>query len=115
MPDPFLTSFPEDPDLPTAIQDQINFETDAYHCPGDDGFIHAVAGISYTYNASLAGRQLDESWFKRRLGLDSAAVPVSYDTDGNRFEMQDGSQIVAPPFHVLRNLPFADWHVGNYN
>lgn len=115
MPAPFLTTFPQDPGLPTAVQDQLDPTTGAYRCPGDDGFVHALTGISYTYNASLAGRQLNETWFNRRLKLDATEVPVSYDTDGNTFEMQDGSQITAPPFHTLRNLLFADWHVGNYN
>lgn len=114
MPAPFLTTFPEDPDLPTALVDHLPRNTAAYRCPSDEQYVHAVAGVSYTYNASLAGRQLDDTWFNRRLGFDATEIPVSYDTDGNRFDLQDGSQLTVPPFHTLRNLLFADWHVGNY-
>ena len=114
MPDPFLTIFPDDPGLPAAIDQQMSEEGRVYLCPGDGGYVHELAGTSYTYNASLSGRVLDETWFARRLDFNITEVPVAYDCDGNSFALQGGGQIEVPPFHRLRNLLFADGHVGNY-
>jgi len=109
MPDPFVTIFLDDPSL-TEMADH----SQVYACPGDNGQVHARAGISYTYNASLSGRKLEDSWFTRRLKLNVSEVPVAYDCDGNTFYLRDGGQITVPSFHLLRNLLFADGHVGNY-
>ena len=114
MPAPFLTGFPDDPGLPFALVDHLPEDSGVYRCPGDDGHVHELTGISYTYNASLSGRTLDKTWFARRLRMQASQTPVSYDTDGNTFELQDGTQVTAPTFHLLRNLLFADAHVGNY-
>ena len=114
MPDPFITSFLQDPGLPDALAEQLPADSKVYRCPADVDYVYALAGVSYTYNASLGGRQLDKTWFARRLSFTASETPVSYDTDGNAFKLQNGSQLVVPPFHLLRNLLFADGHVGNY-
>jgi prepilin-type processing-associated H-X9-DG protein len=115
MPDPFLSLFPTDPGLPEAVDDQMPQDSDAWRCPGDE-LVHPLAGSSYTYNASLAGRTLDETWFVRRLGMNASEFPVAYDVDGNTFAL-DGTpdEISVPFFHDRRNLLFADGHVGNYD
>lgn len=114
MPDPFVTIFLEDPSLTEVLADEMDVRSQVYACPGDTGQVHARTGISYTYNASLSGQKLEESWFVRRIKFNASEVPVAYDCDGNTFYLQDGSQMTVAPFHLLRNLLFADSHVGNY-
>jgi len=114
MPAPFLSLYPDDPGLPRTLREEMPPETGAYQCPGDDGYVYPLTGISYTYNASVSGRTLDETWFKRRLEFADSEVPVAYDVDGNVFTLQDGSEIEVPFFHISRNLLFADGHVGAF-
>ena len=114
MPAPFITIFPHDPGLPLVLNQQMPSVSKVYRCPGDDGYVYGRAGISYTYNASLAGRRLDETWFVRRLHFAASQVPVAYDCDGDSFELVAGTTLLVPPFHMLRNLLFGDGHVGNY-
>lgn len=114
MPSPFISLFPDDPSLPVTLRGTVNTQSKVYKCRGDDGYVYDRAGISYTFNASLAGRDLDESWFVRRLKLQASQIPVAYDCDGNTFVLEGGGEITVPPFHMLRNLLFADGHVGNF-
>jgi prepilin-type N-terminal cleavage/methylation domain-containing protein/prepilin-type processing-associated H-X9-DG protein len=111
MPLPFL-SISSDPPLPEVIGPFLTTSEKAYKCPGDS-VVHALCGISYTYNTSLAGRQLDDTFFVRRLQMNASDVPVAYDFDGNTFDTVDG-KVTVPAFHLKRNLLFADGHVGNY-
>jgi prepilin-type N-terminal cleavage/methylation domain-containing protein len=113
MPDPFVTMFPGDPSLTKALDFQLPVESRAYACPGDSD-VYKRAGISYTYNASLSGRTLDNTWFSRRWGWDITKVPVAYDCDGGSFSLNDGTDILVAPVHITRNLLFADAHVGNF-
>ncbi len=113
MPDPFITSLPEDPPLTKALAQQLPQNSEVYRCPGDDNVVWPLTGISYTYNASLAGRNLESTWFVRRMGFKESEIPVAYDVDGNTFTLTSGS-ITVPPFHTERNLLFADGHVGDY-
>jgi len=115
MPAPFLSLYPDDPGLPEVLNAEMPPESKVYQCPGDDGYVYPLTGISYTYNTSVSGRQLDDSWFKRRLEFDDSEIPVAYDVDGNVFTLQDGSEIEVPFFHISRNMLFADGHVGAFN
>ncbi len=112
MPPPFV-SISDDPPLPEMLEPHLSSGPEAYRCPGDKGYVHALCGISFTYNTSLAGRPLDETFFVQRLNLNPSEVPVAYDFDGNTFMTTDGS-VTVPAFHLRRNLLFADGHVGNY-
>lgn len=114
MPDPFISLFPDDPGLPQTLKHEMPAKSQVYRCRGDDGYIFDRTGISYTFNASLAGRQIDETWFARRVKFHITEIPVAYDCDGNTFLLKEGEQITVPPFHLRRNLLFADGHVGNY-
>ena len=114
MPAPFISSFQADPPLFTILSDELPDDSKVYKCGGDNGYVHDLARISYTYNASLSGRQLDETWFARRLNFNVTEIPVAYDCDGNTFQLEEDGQITVPAFHVYRNLLFADGHVGNY-
>jgi len=114
MPDPFLSLFPADPGLHDTLNAEMPTNSGVYKCPGDDGYVYPLTGISYTYNASVSGRTLDQSWFKRRLEFADSDIPVAYDVDGNIFTLQDGSEIEVPFFHISRNLLFADGHVGEF-
>ena len=115
MPAPFVSFVPGDPGLPELLDQQIPEDSEVYHCPGDDGYVHDLAGISYTYNASLGGRSdPSETWFGRFLDFNPSEIPMAYDVDGGEFFLQDGSSIEVPFFHLSRNLLFADGHVGEY-
>lgn len=114
MPDPFPTGFPEDPSLPKALGAHLPTNSAVYKCPGDENYIHPLTGISYTFNAAIAGRSAEETWFVKRLKFNETEVPVAYDVDGNTFILNDGKEVTVPPFHIVRNLLFADGHVGDY-
>jgi len=115
MPDPFVSFFPGLPGLPEALATEMPTGSEVYHCPGDTGEVHALAGISYTYNAQLAGQDdPDQTWFGRRLEFTASEIPVAYDVDGGTFVLNDASTITVPFFHLRRNLLFADGHVGDF-
>ena len=76
MPPPFISTKPEPP-LPEVLDDCLPGDSKVFKCPGDTDYVHKICGISYTYNTSLAGRQLDETWFKRRLEYSTTEIPVS--------------------------------------
>jgi prepilin-type N-terminal cleavage/methylation domain-containing protein len=113
MPAPFLTFFPNDPGFPVAIQSQLSPTSAVYHCPGDNQ-VFAAAGTSYTYNASLAGKTLDQTWFVPKLSMTPTDTAVAYDCDAGDYHL-DASDITVPSFHGYRNLLFGDAHVGRYN
>ena len=115
MPDPFISGFAEIPGLPQTLESYVPSRSKVYRCGGDDGYVYDIADVSYTYNASLSGREPNETWFVRRLEFGESDVPVAYDCDGGTFVLQDGGDLPVPPFHRLRNLLFADGHVGNFN
>ncbi len=119
MPSPFI-SIMNDPTLPQTLNADLGGATRVLICPGDKEYVYSMcqedSQTSYTYNASLSGRQLDETWFTRRLGFSVTETPVSYDCDGNTFELDAPLKpITVPFFHLLRNLLFADGHVGHYS
>ena len=116
MPAPFLSLFPDDPGLNRALEPSTNIPSISkmYRCPGDPDAVYSLTLISYTYNASLSGRPLDASWFRRRLNFHESEIPVAYDCDGNSFVLDDGSELSVAPFHTKRNVLFADAHVGDF-
>ena len=113
---PFLSLFPDDPGLNRALEPSTNIPSISkmYRCPGDPDAVYSLTLISYTYNASLSGRPLDASWFRRRLNFHESEIPVAYDCDGNSFVLDDGSELPVAPFHTKRNVLFADAHVGDF-
>lgn len=113
MPEPFVSG-DSDPPLPRVIAEYLPGDSTVFKCPGDRGMVYDLCGTSFTYNNSLSGRTLEESWFARRLRFDVTEIPVSYGCDGDTFELTDGTFLTVPPFHALRNLLFADGHVGNF-
>jgi prepilin-type N-terminal cleavage/methylation domain-containing protein/prepilin-type processing-associated H-X9-DG protein len=112
MPPPFI-SIDTDPPLPTVLRDNIPLGSKVYQCPGDKEYVYKIAGTSYTYNNSLSGQQIDNTWFVTRLDFNPTDIYVSYDCDGNNFTLTSGT-IDVPFFHRMRNLLFADGHAGNY-
>jgi prepilin-type N-terminal cleavage/methylation domain-containing protein len=113
MPSPFLTFFPTTPGFPQAIESQLPQNSPVYKCPGDST-VWAVAGTSYTYNASLGGMPLDQYWFVIRLNAPGSDIAISYDCDNGLYHL-DANDITVPAFHGTRNLLFGDAHVGKYN
>ncbi len=114
MPAPFVTGFPGDPGLPEALRDQLDNPNRVYKCPGDDVVFEAT-GISFTYNAGLGGRPLEQTWMITKMGFNITEVPVLYDCDGNSFAVTTGSgTLTTGPFHEPRNVLFADGHVGAF-
>jgi prepilin-type N-terminal cleavage/methylation domain-containing protein/prepilin-type processing-associated H-X9-DG protein len=123
MPYPFVSSMTAYPSLPEALVDELGNENKVFRCPGDAtvfGLTRTVSGTtqtcgsSFTYNASLCGETLAESFFSKIMGFADSEVPVAYDYDNGSFKLTTDEEIVVPPFHAKRNLLFADWHVGNY-
>ncbi|NLX06388.1 MAG: type II secretion system protein [Phycisphaerae bacterium] len=113
MPPPFISG-DTSPPLPEVLMDHFGKETRVLQCPGDQEWVYARCGTSYTYNASLSGIALEENWFAERIGFGPSEMFVAYDCDGGRFRLDNSEEITVPPFHALRNLLFADGHVGNY-
>jgi prepilin-type N-terminal cleavage/methylation domain-containing protein/prepilin-type processing-associated H-X9-DG protein len=119
MPPPF-TSNDTNPPLPTVLEQALTKGDKVYHCPGDRDYVFSRCaaknncGTSYTYNNSLSGQLLDKTWFAERLEFGPSDIFVCYDCDGGLFTLEGGTQITVPSFHMLRNLLFADGHVGNY-
>ena len=113
MPPPFISSDLDSP-LPQVLESYIDKQNKVFQCTGDRNYVYSLCGSSFTYNNSLSGRQLDKTFFARRLNFNPSEIFVSYDCDGNTFSLEGGKQISVPYFHILRNLLFADWHVSNY-
>ena len=112
MPSPFVSSS-TDPPLPAVLKKQLSDQGEIFKCQGDET-VYALAGTSYVYNNSQAGRKLDETWFARRIRFSTADIPVAYDCDGNTFVLEGGGNVTVDFFHAERNLLFADGHVGDY-
>lgn len=117
MPAPFI-SMVDDPPLPDALRANQKGETEVYRCPGDKVVYDVCqedARTSYAYNAELAGREPDETWFPRR-NIRVPEIPVLRDCDGYTFLLDAPHEpITAPFFHARRNTLFADIHVDSYS
>ena len=109
MPLPFMGyDATPDPPLYTVLKDFMGSDdSKVYQCQGDRDFVFRICGSSFYYNTHLCGRR--RGWMR----LNPVDIAVCYDCDGYTFELETGS-IAVPPFHALRNLLFADGHVGNY-
>ena len=112
MPPPVLSNDPN-PTLPELLEPHLGSDGGVYECPGDDGYVYDLTGTSYHYNTFVAGRTIEQMGRMRRLGMGTSDVAVVWDFDGGTFDLVNG-QLTVPPFHALRNLLFADGHVGNY-
>jgi len=121
MPDPFLTTNP-DPALPEALEGILGPtgpegqpQAEVYHCPGDLGSpgVFEVCGASYEYLTALSGRRPEDLPPVQQGFISLSEVVVARDFDGGTFDTT-GAQVTAPFFHDLRNLLFADGHVGNF-
>lgn len=112
MPDPFISGS-DDPPLPDVLADYLGNDPKVWHCPGDNA-VYQACGTSYVYNNGFSGKQLEETLMIRRWKLNVSDVPVLHDCDGNTFDLAGGRTLTVPWFHLLRNVLFADGHVGNY-
>lgn len=117
MPPPFIST-DSDPPLTTLLNPFLfGGATDErqriYHCPGDANYVYDLCGISYMYQSELSGQKIDEFFVVKILKFSPSLVLLSRDFDNGLFDITDG-QIEVDPFHDLRNLLFADGHVGNY-
>ncbi len=120
MPQPWLSGN-ENPALNVALKSYAEPDSAMYRCPGDsvvferewvdDDGRTQICGMSYQFNSVLGGRTWDESWYKRRLGLDPTRAPIAHDFDGGTFETEDGEQVIVDFFHTKRNILFVDGHV----
>lgn len=115
MPEPFLSG-DRDPALADVLKPYLQAKAwpadHVLHCPGDRGHVFDRSGISYMYRVGIAGQRLDDFFPVRAWGLTASEVPVANDFDGGSFDLTDGGRLDVPFFHDLRNLLFADGHVG---
>lgn len=115
MPPPFVSAS-ADPSLNTLLNfylDQVPGQThEVYHCPSD-GRVFAMSGMSYSYQPSQGGVKFEDFILSKHFNLPRSEVVLSRDFDGGTFDIETG-QITVDAFHVLRNLLFADGHVGNF-
>lgn len=121
IPDPFLTT-DTDPPLTLMLESYMSAQgmtaaggkQQAYHCPGDPNFVFERCGTSYQYNILLGGYRIEEFFPVKYFNVPVSEVWVARDFDGGTFDLVGGSQVDVPFFHDLRNLLFADGHVGNF-
>ena len=113
MPPPLLSA-DTNRSLPDVLKEHLSGGEDVFHCPGDHDGMYDLCGSSYVYNTSLSGKTLGELWFVDAMALGSGSFPVSFDFDGDTYHLNGGGQISVGPFHMLRNLLFADGRVGNF-
>jgi prepilin-type N-terminal cleavage/methylation domain-containing protein/prepilin-type processing-associated H-X9-DG protein len=115
MPEPFLST-DTGPPITQVLEPYLDASTKAgkqvWHCRGDSQ-VFALCGTSYHYQLMLGGLRLKDFWPVRLFGVPDSEVWVSRDFDGGTFDTTSG-QIDVPFFHDLRNLLFADGHVGNF-
>lgn len=116
MPEPFLTS-DTDPPLYSRLSQYLDNGngqgSKVFKCPGDRE-VYKLCGSSYMYQSELSGVIL-ENWTPiRAFNIPLSEVVVARDFDLGTFDMQDGSTLTVGAFHDVRNLLFADGHVGNF-
>ncbi|MCE9590595.1 MAG: prepilin-type N-terminal cleavage/methylation domain-containing protein [Planctomycetes bacterium] len=112
MPPPFLSGDPSPPlnkALDSFISASLGRDNEAYHCYADMS-VFKLSGSSYSYETQLSGQKMEGIRRNRQL----SEIVVVRDFDGGVFDLQDGTSIVVPSFHDLRNLLFADGHAGNF-
>lgn len=116
MPKPFLSG-DDDPPLTKALESFIanNTGRDAqvYHC-ASDAVVFPLSGTSYMYQSELSGQRIEQFFPVAVFKVPISQIVVARDFDGGVFDLEDGSSVVAPSFHDLRNLLFADGRVGNF-
>lgn len=121
MPEPWLSGDPA-PSLPEALGRYIEPESQVYRCPGDY-VVHPIewedsngrpriGGMSYLYITGLAGQRFEETFFYRTLGQTPGKTAVAHDFDGGTYETRGGREVRVDWFHNVRNVLFADGHVG---
>ncbi len=116
IPEPFVSGDADAP-LPKVLEPYLaqgdpGLKT-IYQCGGDAGYVHARCGISYMYRVGISGQTIEDYFPVKAWGLTVSEVPIANDFDGGTFDMISGQTLTVPYFHDLRNLLFADGHVGN--
>ncbi len=117
MPPPFLSS-DSDPTLASRLSNYLDGgsgETSkVFKCPGDKQ-VFGLAGTSYMYQSEVSGVIL-EQWFPVKFfNIPLSEVVVSRDFDLGTFDLEGDKTITVQAFHDVRNLLFADGHVGNFS
>jgi len=118
MPDPFLSADP-DPALNTFLDFYLVDSNpdgngrEVYHCPSDDQAF-ALSGMSYMYQAAQLGNTFEEFFLVKYFNVPASKIVISRDFDGGTFDLAPSGQVTIDTFHTLRNLLFADGHVGNF-
>lgn len=116
MPKPFLSG-DNDPPLTKALESFISNTTgrdaQVYHCTPDT-VVFPLSGTSYMYQSELSGRRIEQFFPVAVFKVPISQIVVARDFDGGVFDLEGGGSVVAPSFHALRNLLFADGRVGNF-
>lgn len=117
MPPPFL-SVDENPPLNKYLDFYLVHADqgkgrEVYRCPSDKT-VFDLSGMSYMYQAEQGGSKLSEFFLVKYFNLPTSEIMISRDFDGGTFDVESG-QVTVDTFHRLRNLLFADGHVGNFS
>lgn len=67
------------PVLDTVLLPYLSDSAEAFHCPADDG-VFAKSGCSYTWNASVSGKQVTNLYF---FNLPEGKIPMIGDKDSD--------------------------------
>lgn len=118
MPPPFLSA-DSDPPLNTLLDFHLldaaqGKAREVYKCPSDSQ-VFALGGMSYMYQTAQGGSTLPEFFLVKYFNWPASRIVLSRDFDGGTFDLDGGGQVSVGAFHALRNLLFADGHVGNYD
>ncbi|WP_428389725.1 type II secretion system protein [Mucisphaera sp.] len=116
MPEPVLSGSSNPPlhvKFEPYLSGSFDQEGGVWWCPGDD-FVAPLTGTSYDYNSGLSNRNLEESWYFRRLGLAAQDIWVLKDFDGASVILSDGETLEIPFFHRVRNAYWADGSVSDF-
>jgi prepilin-type N-terminal cleavage/methylation domain-containing protein len=117
MPEPFLSA---DPDLPLSnrlsryLDGGAGETSKVFKCPGDRQ-VYQLASSSYMYQSEISGVVLEQWAPVKYFNIPLSEIVVSRDFDLGTFELTDGSTLTVDAFHDIRNLLFADGHVGNFS
>jgi len=101
----------DDPPLTVALIGYLRGPANVFHCPGDEGYLYPLCGMSYFYNFTVAGRPVEQLGMTYGFNRTPATMPVLWDCDNITLPTETG-EVDVPRFHEVRCALYADGHAG---